>query len=81
VSIVDPHEDFLADAKAKLIGLARFAERFGDRFVRIESIIELPDGTMRLLDIQDEKVRDAIEGFDESQVRALYESDAATTYV
>jgi hypothetical protein len=80
VSIVDPHGDFLADAKAKLSGLARFAEEFGDRFVRIESIVELPDGTMRLLDLQAETVRDAIDAYEESHVRALYESDIATTY-
>ena len=33
-SIVDPHGDHLADARAKLQALAMFAEQFGDRFVR-----------------------------------------------
>jgi type III restriction enzyme len=33
-SIVDPHGDFLADARAKLQALATFAEHHGDRFVR-----------------------------------------------
>ena len=32
-SIVDPHGDHLADAKAKPRGLANYAERFDDRFV------------------------------------------------
>jgi hypothetical protein len=33
-SIVDPHGDYLADARAKLHALASFADRFADRFVR-----------------------------------------------
>jgi hypothetical protein len=37
-SIVDPHGDHLADAKAKLRAFADFAEQYGDRFLRIESI-------------------------------------------
>ena len=37
-SIVDPHGDHLADARAKLRALADFAERFADRFVRVESV-------------------------------------------
>jgi len=34
-SIVDPHGDYLADARAKLRSLAIFADTFGDRFVRV----------------------------------------------
>ena len=43
-SIVDPHRDYLADAKAKLRAFADFAEEYGDRLVRIESIVQAPDG-------------------------------------
>lgn len=75
-SIIDPHGDYLADARAKLHGLARFAERFGDRFVRIESISRTQDG-LRVLDLTEENVRDAIIAFDGGKVTALYESEVA----
>jgi len=52
-SIVDPHGDYLADARAKLQALAAFAERFGDRFVRIESVAKVEDGSLRVLDLGD----------------------------
>jgi type III restriction enzyme len=35
-SIVDPHGDHLADSKAKLRGLADYAERFGHRYIRLD---------------------------------------------
>ena len=56
-SIVDPHGDHLADARAKLRALAAFAEQFGDRFVRIESIAKVDDGSLRVLDLGDPTVR------------------------
>ncbi len=46
-SIVDPHGDHLADARAKIQALASFAEQFGDRFVRIESVAKVEDGSLR----------------------------------
>ena len=49
-SIVDPHGDHLADAKAKLRGLADFAEKFGE-YIRIESIAKVTDGQLRSLDL------------------------------
>ena len=56
-SIVDPHGDYLADARAKLQALANFAERVGERFVRIESVARVDDGTLRVLDLADPGVR------------------------
>lgn len=44
-SIVDPHGDYLADSKAKLRALADFAEGYGDRFLRIQSIAKDTGGT------------------------------------
>ena len=79
-SIVDPHGDHLADAKAKLRGLADYAERFGHRYVRIESIAKATDGRLRSLDLLDAKVRDAVRKFEGGRVTALYESASATDY-
>lgn len=79
-SIVDPHGDHLADAKAKLRGLARYAERFGDHFVRIESVAKAGDGTLRSLDLLDSNVRQAITDFEGGKVTALYESSIANDY-
>ena len=50
-SIVDPHGDYLADARATLQALATLGERHADRFVRIESIAKVDDGTLRVLDL------------------------------
>jgi type III restriction enzyme len=79
-SIVDPHGDHLADAKAKLRGLADYAEKFGDRYVRIESIAKATDGRLRTLDLQDPKVRAAIREFEGGKLSALYESKVAIDY-
>ncbi|MGH9896161.1 MAG: hypothetical protein ACREA0_30055 [bacterium] len=80
VSIVDPHGDHLADAKAKLRGLADYAERFGDRYIRIESIARVRDGRLRSLDLLNEKVRDTVRKFEGGKVTALYESPSADDY-
>jgi hypothetical protein len=80
-SIVDPHGDHLADAKAKLRGLADYAECFGYRFVRIESIAKVSDGRLRSLDLLDSKVRQAVRTFEGGKVTALYESDTASDYL
>jgi len=77
VSIIDPHGDHLADAKNKIKALARYAERFGDQFVRIESITEASDGTLRSLDLKEAPVREAVESFTGAEVGALYEQEAS----
>lgn len=79
-SIVDPHGDYLADARAKLHALADFAERFGDDFVRIESIAKVGDGTLRVLDLKQAAVREAVLAFEGGKVTALYESEVARPY-
>jgi hypothetical protein len=78
-SIVDPHGTHLADAKAKLRALATFADRHGDQFVRIESIVEV-GGDLRSLDLLSERVRKAIADHTEAKITGLYEGDHATDY-
>ena len=78
-SIVDPHGDYLADARPKLVALADYAEEYGDRFVRIESLSQTETGLM-VLDLQSPAVRAAVRAFTGTQVAALYQSSAATPY-
>lgn len=61
-SIVDPHGHHLTDALWKLRGMARYAERYGSEFHRIEAVARL-DGdahAMTVLDLTREDVREAI---------------------
>lgn len=78
-SIVDPHGDHLADAKFKLRALADYAEEHGTEFVRIESIAKVGD-QLRVLDLQDERVRSEVRAYEGGKVTTLYESDAARDY-
>jgi type III restriction enzyme len=80
-SIVDPHGDYLADARAKLQALASFAERFGGRFVRIESVAKVEDGSLRVLDLGDPAVRADVLAFQGGKVTALYQSEHSRPYV
>ncbi|MHB8959049.1 MAG: DEAD/DEAH box helicase family protein [Candidatus Limnocylindrales bacterium] len=79
-SIVDPHGDHLADARDKLGALAAFAAQFGDRFVRIESVAKVDDGTLRVLDLGNPVVRADVLAFQGAKVTALYESEHARPY-
>jgi superfamily II DNA or RNA helicase len=79
-SIVDPHGDYLADARAKLQALAAFAEGFGDRFVRIESVAKAEDGSLRVLDLADPAVRADVQAFQGGKVTALYESERSRPF-
>lgn len=79
-SIVDPHGDHLADARAKLRALAMFAAQYGDRFVRIESVAKVEDGSLRVLDLGDPVVRADVLGFAGARVTALYESGSSRPY-
>ena len=79
-SIVDPHGDYLADAKAKLRALADFADVYGRRFLRIESVAKVVDGTLRSLDLQNVDVREAVRMFEGGRVSALYVSEYAMPY-
>ena len=79
-SIVDPHGDYLADARAKLQALAAFAEQFGDRFVRIESVAKVDDGSLRVLDLADPAVRAEVRAFEGGKVTVLYQSEVSRPY-
>ena len=79
-SIVDPHGDHLADAKNKLRALASYAEQFGAQYVRIASISEASDGSLRSLDLMEDSVRQAIEHFADAEVGTLYESQVSVSY-
>jgi hypothetical protein len=80
VSIVDPHGDHLADAKAKLRTLADFAETYKDRFLRIQSVAEVADGTLRCLDLLDAEVRKTVRSFEGGKVSVLYQSKHSMPY-
>jgi len=79
-SIVDPHSDHLADARAKLLALVDYAERHGDRFVRIWSISAGEDGSLRYLDLLDPPVREAVRGFEGAKVSALFDAPVSRPY-
>lgn len=68
-SIVDPHGHHLGDALVKLRGLAAYAAAFGDELHRIEAIAEVK-GELRVLDMKQPEVRDAVEAADNAE--ALY---------
>ncbi len=78
-SIVDPHGDYFADARNKLVALADYAEAHGDRFVRIESISKT-SGELRSLDLKNAAVRDLVRAFDGAEVASLYDSSLSTKY-
>ena len=79
-SIVDPHGDHLADARAKIRALAAFAEQFGDRFIRIESVARADDGSLRVLDLADPSARAEVLAFEGGKVTALYDSEHSRPY-
>jgi type III restriction enzyme len=78
VSIVDPHGFHLGDALPKLRGLADYAEEYGIEFHRVEAVAEMKDGTIRVLDLKDDKVCKAIRAATDAE--ALYLSNAAVSY-
>ena len=79
VSIVDPHGHHLADSIHKLRGLANFAAEYGDDFHRIEAVARMEDGALRVLDLKDAKVRDAIEAAKDA--KTLYVSKESSEYL
>ncbi len=78
-SIIDPHGDYLADARNKLLALADYAEDHGEKFVRIESINKTASG-LRYLDLTSEAVREQIRAFEGAEVASLYESEVSAPY-
>jgi type III restriction enzyme len=77
-SIVDPHGHHLADALAKLRGLADFAERYIDRYQRIDSLAENTEGKIVVLDMKDGDVRAAVRAA--SEALELYDRMHARGY-
>jgi len=77
-SIVDPHSHHLEDSLIKLQALCRFAGEFGSDFHRIEALAKVGE-QMRVLDLQDPKVR---AGIVESELAPLelYDGDLAVNY-
>lgn len=67
-SIVDPHGHHLGDALGKLQGLAAFAERFAEQFLRIEAISKNTKGDLGsdtkgalvMLDLTEPSVREIV---------------------
>jgi type III restriction enzyme len=79
-SIVDPHGQHLDDSMVKLVGLANFAERYGDKFHRIEAVAK--DGSRwRKLDLKREDVRLKIAQMQDSTVTSLYGDPVSEEYV
>lgn len=69
-SLVDPHRYDLDDAMLKVRALADFAEQFGHRFHRIESLAEV-NGKMHRLDLKSGRVRKDVQYW-EGEVVDLY---------
>lgn len=59
-SIVDPHGTHLPDALVKLKGLASYAQEHAEVYLRIDAVTEGDGGELRVLDMKDAAVRDAV---------------------
>ncbi len=77
-SIVDPHGAYLSDALPKLVGLADYAAQHGDRFARIESLDNDDEGTLRVLDMKNPAVRQAVR--DAVSAKDLFDAPWAGRY-
>lgn len=77
VDIVDPHGFHLADSLPKLQGLAQYVQVYGAAYRRIEAVAVLDD-RYKVLDLKNEKVRDAI--LSASSAKSLYQSAHAKDY-
>lgn len=60
VDVLDPHDIGLPDAVDKAVGLARFAQKHGDYFGRIEMIIVGKNEEIMRLDVNKEEIRDKV---------------------
>jgi type III restriction enzyme len=78
VSVVDPHGHHLPDALPKLRGLADFTEKFGHGFHRIEAVSEMKNKVLRVLDLKEAAVREAIRSANDAE--KLYLGPAAANY-
>jgi len=74
VDILDPHDPTRADAVPKAKGLAKYAERHGARFGRIQVIAKIGD-QLRRLELTDPRVRKALAVVEPSEALVhLYET-------
>jgi type III restriction enzyme len=71
-SIVDPHGFHLADASAKLKGLADYAAEHSDKFDRIDAVVEI-ENRLLALNLRSQSVRDAIGRVSDGGVQNLFE--------
>lgn len=79
VDIVDPHGVHLSDVLPKLRGLAKYAEKHSESFRRIQSVADPEnDGKYRVLDLQKESVRQAIQ--EATDAKLLFRSEHAEYY-
>ena len=77
VDLLDPHDSGLADAKDKAVGLARYADRHGDSFGRIELIVVGSKGEIKRLDVNRESIREKVRQVgDAAHLDALFEGQA-----
>lgn len=60
VDLLDPHHIDLADAPAKAVGLAKYAEKHGKNFNHIELIIVKGEGDILRIDLIDESNREKV---------------------
>lgn len=74
VEIIDPHNTKLGDSFAKAVGLAKYAEKHGDLFGRIELVrVDEPD-IIRRIPLHDPKVRKRVKGLASGdQLEALFD--------
>lgn len=73
--IVDPHGVHLGDSLGKLVGLADYAQTYGDKYARIEAVgveTESKDAKLIYLDMLDPSVRDAVRAWTDPKVAGLY---------
>jgi type III restriction enzyme len=81
VDLLEPHMTDLADAAAKALGLAKYADQHADQFGRIEFIVVDGDDVVSL-DLTDERWRKKVlvfaEGGDSEKLKALLEEAAAS---
>lgn len=77
VDLLDPHDSGLTDAVDKAVGLARFAEKHGDSFGRIELIVVGNKGDIKRLDVNREGIREKVKQVgSRAHLDALFEGHA-----
>lgn len=77
VDLLDPHDSGRTDAVDKAVGLARYAERHGDSFGRIELIVVRSKGEIKRLDVNRESIREKVKQVgSDAHLDALYEGQA-----